>query len=131
MSEENKVMQMQQMQEMKQGMQQMQEQLQLLNHQMQELEQVKDSIIEMKSVEVGDEVLMSLGAGVFGKATVKDNNKIILKVGANVAVEKDLDGAEKLVKRQIEELKNVEVKINEEFANISQQMQFLQMQKEA
>ncbi len=109
----------------------MQQQLQLLEHQLQELDQVKDAISEMKKAENGQEILVPLGAGVFSKANVKDNEKVIMNVGSNVAVSKSLDEAKVLVEKQIEELKNIQEQMNQEFAGISQQMQFLQMAQQA
>ena len=124
---DDQMLQMQQMQEMKQNLQQMQQQLQLLEHQLLELDQVKDTIVEMKKSEKGQEILVPLGAGVFTKATVKDNEKIIMNVGSSVAVDKTLSEAEELVLKQIEELQKIQEQMNKEFAGVSQQMQFLQM----
>jgi len=128
---DDQMLQMQQMQEMKQNLQQMQQQLQLLEHQLLELDQVKDTIVEMKKSEKGQEILVPLGAGVFTKATIKDNEKIIMNVGSSVAVDKTLSEAEELVLKQIEELQKIQEQMNVEFAGVSQQMQFLQMSQQA
>ncbi|HLC22299.1 MAG TPA: prefoldin subunit alpha [Candidatus Nanoarchaeia archaeon] len=120
-------LQQQEMQEVQQTLLHMQQQLQLLAHQLQELEQVKEAIVSMKHTKEGDEILVSLGGGVYTKAKVQVPGTVIMNVGAHVVVEKSTKDAEALVHAQIAELENIQKDMGQEFAHMSQQMQMLQL----
>ncbi|MBI5797575.1 prefoldin subunit alpha [Candidatus Woesearchaeota archaeon] len=120
-----------QLQELQQTIQQIRQQLHMLRQQKQELEQVSEAIAEMKKTKNGHELLIPLGAGVFTKAKVSENKTIILNVGAQIAVEKDISSAEDLIGKQLQELTAIEASMNEELAHVSQQFQFLQMSQAA
>lgn len=116
--------------ELKQVVGQIQQQLQMLEGQLGELETVKYALTEFDKAKKDDEVLVPLGAGIFIKTSVKEQNKVILNVGASTAVEKSVKEAVELVDKQISELKNIEVSMNEELAQMSQQLQFMNLEHE-
>ena len=53
------------------------------------------------------ELLVPLSSGIFVKAALKQNDKIILNVGAGTAVEKSIDETKELVDKQKMELATV------------------------
>jgi len=113
--------------ELQQGLKQVQQQLQLLQQQKLELEQMVDTLQELKKTNTPHEILVPLGAGVFIKTNIKDTKTVILNVGSNIAVEKTVEDALALVEKQGKELGTIEHSMNEELAHMSQQLQFLQM----
>ena len=117
----------QEMQELQQGVQQIQQQLQLLQQQKVELEHLTDSLSELQKNTSGKEVLVPFGAGIFIKAKIEDPSKVILNVGAQVVVEKNIEDTLALVTRQSKELHTIEQSMQEELVHVSQQLQFLQL----
>src|SRR3989338_2449099 len=73
-----------------QQIKQMQKQIQLVEQQVMELSSVKQSLDEIKNIEKGTEVLAPLSSGIFAKAEIKDIDKLLVNVGADVVIEKDL-----------------------------------------
>ncbi len=117
----------QEMQELQKGMQQIQQQLQFLQQQKIELEHLTDSLAELQKNQKGQEVLVPFGAGIFIKAKIEDTSKVILNVGAQVVVEKNIGDTLMLVTRQSKELHTIEQSMQEELVHISQQLQFMQL----
>ena len=116
-----------QMQELQQGLQGLQEQLQLLQRQKNELDHLTDSLTELQKNKNEDTVLVPFGAGIFVQAKIENSEKVILNVGANVVVEKNIADTLALVAKQGKELQTIEQSMQEELAHMSQQLQFLQM----
>ncbi len=75
-----------------------------------------------------NETLFPLGAGVFVKGKLASVDKVIMNVGKQVAVEKEVDGAKKLVDEQIKSLENVFIQMNAEMTDIITQLQVTQME---
>ena len=117
----------QQAQELQKGLQQMQQQLQLLLQQDMELEQLIDALKELQKHPEKKELLVPFGAGISLKAELTDSKKVILNVGANITVEKNIDDTLLLIEKQKKELKIIEQSMQEEFAHVQQQLQFLQI----
>ena len=112
---------------MQQGLQGLQEQLQLLQRQKNELDHLTDSLTELQKNKNEDTVLVPFGAGIFVQAKIENSEKVILNVGANVVVEKNIADTLALVAKQSKELQTIEQSMQEELAHMSQQLQFLQM----
>lgn len=94
---------------------QLKEQIQALNNQMQELQTLKQGLKDLESVEEGSEALIPLNAGVYLRGEVKDKKKVVINVGSNVMVDKDVESAKKMVESQIKELLEVRVNVTNNF----------------
>ena len=90
-----------------QQMQQIKQQLQMLDNQILELNYLKQSVNELKNVKKGIEILAPIGAGIFFKADLKDNENLIVNVGSNITVEKTTEQAVDLINEQIEEIQKI------------------------
>ncbi len=90
-----------------QQIRQLQQQIANLENQAMELEVLEDNLEELKKVKEGTEILVSLGAGIFAKASLKDNKKLIMNVGSNTMVKKEVDEAKKVVTDQIDQMKTL------------------------
>ena len=71
-----------------------------------DLERMKDSLSYISSVSEGQELLVPLGSGVFFKSIKSKDAQIIMSVGSDVCVEKDIPDTVSVVDTQIDELRN-------------------------
>ncbi len=115
------------MKELQQGIEHIQQQLQMLLQQGAELEQLIESLKELKKYSDRKEVLIPFGAGLFLKSEIKDPKHVLLNVGAGVTIEKDIDSTIELVEKQYKELGVIEQSMQEELAHVRQQLQFMQL----
>ncbi len=91
-----------------QHIRQLQRQLQDLENQILEIMYVQQSLDDLKDVKVGKEILVPVSNGIFAKATLKENNELLVNVGANTVVKKDVDSVKKMLEININEIKKLE-----------------------
>lgn len=91
-----------------QHIKQMQAQLEAITHQLIELHSTSNSLEEFKKINAGKEIFVPLSSGIFAKASVKSTSELLVNVGANTVVKKDVDSAKKLIQNQIEEMKKIQ-----------------------
>jgi prefoldin alpha subunit len=72
----------------------LQRRIDLINASLQEIALTTESLDELKNVTEDNEVLMPLGSGVYVRAKIIDMKKVITTIGADVAVDKDITGAQ-------------------------------------
>ncbi|MBS7251118.1 MAG: prefoldin subunit alpha [Candidatus Freyarchaeota archaeon] len=72
----------------------LQRRIDLINASLQEIALTTESLDELKNVTEDNEVLMPLGSGVYVRAKIIDMKKVITTIGAEVAVDKDITGAQ-------------------------------------
>ena len=96
-----------------QHIKQMQAQLEAITHQIMELRSTSSSLDEFKKIDAGKEIFVPLSSGIFAKASVKDTSELLVNVGANTVVKKDVDSAKKLIQNQFvrDRCKSVNIKI--------------------
>lgn len=114
------------MQILTQEIKQLRQQILNLENQTMELESLEDNLDEMKKVRKGAEILVPLGGGIFSKAELKDNEKVVMNVGASVMVKKSLDEAKEVVKNQIAQMKNLIEEIANELEKLAIRAQYVQ-----
>jgi prefoldin alpha subunit len=78
---------------------------------------------QVKKNKPGTEILVPIGGDSFIKATLKDNQNVIVGVGAKVSVEKSPDEAIKTLKERSEELSKTLAKIRESAMKIGGQIE--------
>ncbi|MEM5854784.1 MAG: prefoldin subunit alpha [Candidatus Aenigmatarchaeota archaeon] len=80
-----------------------------------EIEESINGIEELKNK--GDDVLFSLGSQTYIPCKIVEKDKIIVEVGANVAIEKSLEEGKQILQKRKEELSqsiaNIEAAINQ------------------
>ncbi len=111
-----------------QQIKQLQQQIINLENQVIELEVLEDNLDELKKVKEGNEILVSMGAGIFAKAQLKDNKKVIVNVGSSTMVKKEIDEAKKLVTDQVEQMKNLIIEITQELEKAALRIQGTQQE---
>jgi prefoldin alpha subunit len=93
-----------------------------------ELKSLQGNIDELKNIKEGCEILAPIGPGLFTVAEIKNNKKIIVNLGAGIAVAKDAEGSKEIINKQIEGLNNAMAQLQIEATNATIYLQ--QLQKE-
>ena len=92
------------LQMLSQQINQTQKQIGLLAEQMQELTLTNEALNDLKNTNTGTEMLAPMASGIFVKANIADNKEVLLNVGAKTTVKKTIPQAEKLIKKQLEQI---------------------------
>jgi prefoldin alpha subunit len=87
-----------------QQMKQIQKQMQLVESQVGELTTAYNALEELRKTKPGTKILVPISNGIFAKAELKDSQDLIVNVGANVTVDKNVESAKGLVREQIDEM---------------------------
>lgn len=101
-------------QAIEQHVKQLQKQLEVLTNQLMEMTATGRSLEELDKTEPGKEILVPLSSGIFVKGNLKNTSELLVNVGANVVVEKDLISAKKLINGQLEEMKKLHMRLVED-----------------
>jgi len=97
-----------QFQMLQQQIEQASQQLEMLNQQLQELDISLEAVQDLEKTTLNNEVLASIAPGIFVKTNLKENQKLIVNVGANTAAEKTTAEVVKMLGEQKEQFeKNV------------------------
>lgn len=111
-----------------QQIRQIQKQMQELENQIMEIMYVQQSLYDLKDVKVGKEILVPVSSGIFAKATLKENNELLVNVGANTVVKKDVNSVKELLQGNINEIKKLEQHFLQDLQKLS--MQAAEIEKE-
>lgn len=89
---------------LQQQMEQINEHLEQLNQQNAELEISLNAVRELEKTPLHNEILAPLANGIFLKAELKDNTKLVVNVGSDVTVERTISEVVALLQQQQQEL---------------------------
>lgn len=117
-----------QFQVLDQNIKQLQKQLELITHQLIDLTVTSNSLDEFKKIDIGREVFVPLSSGIFAKATIKDASELLVNVGANIAVKKDVMSTKKLIQNQVEEIQKIQKQMIEELEKMTSHAAQIEMQ---
>lgn len=106
---------------MQEQLEKLQEHAEMLKQRNSELELTSESLKEIEKTKANTEILAPLADGIFMKTELKDNQKLILNVGADVIVEKDVPEVLKLIEEQKQSLILKVVEVESIIENIQQQ----------
>lgn len=119
-----------------QHIKQLQKQLQAITQQLMEFESTSMSLEDLQKVPSGKEIFVPLSSGIFTKATINDTSELLVNVGANIIVSKDIASTKKLIANQVEEVRKLQKrmmdeleKMTEKAAKIEEQLQALVSEK--
>ena len=84
------------------------------------------SIESMEGLKESKELLIPLGGGAFVKVEVVNDGKVIVGIGSDVFLEKDIDEVIEDFKKSTDELTNAETMINEQIEKITKFMDKMQ-----
>ncbi|MBI2650012.1 prefoldin subunit alpha [Candidatus Woesearchaeota archaeon] len=111
-----------------QHIKQLQKQLEAVTHQLIELAVTDNSLEEFNKISSGKEIFVPLSSGIFAKASVKDTSELLVNIGANVVVKKDVDSTKKLIQKQMEEIKKIQGQMIRELEKLTSHAAQLEMQ---
>ena len=90
---------------------QLQEQMQTAEQQLIEIMATLQSLDEFSTLKENDEILVPVNNGIFVKANLKKENKLLVNVGSSVVVDKSIDDTKKLIEKQKDEMEGIRGKI--------------------
>ena len=113
---------------LEQHIRQLQKQLEAVMQQLIELTVTSSSLDEFNKIKPGKEIFVPLSSGIFAKAGIKDTSGLLVNVGANVVVQKDVASTKKLIERQMEEIKRIQGQMVDELEKLTSHAAQLEMQ---
>lgn len=113
---------------LEQQLKQVNQQLLGLDNQLLELQRIKDNLDDIANTKKDTEMLVALGGGVFSKAELKDSNKVLMNVGSNIVIEKDIASSKEVVDHQIGQVNEVVKQLEQEFQILAMNSQVLQQE---
>ena len=93
-----------QLQMIQQQAEQIAEYVQKLQMQLQEIDNSLEALQELKNTAINTEILAPVANGIFLKASLQDNQKLVVNVGAEVTVEKTIPEVITLLQEQKEKI---------------------------
>lgn len=87
-----------------QQIEQTSQQLELFTQQHNDLEVSQDALKQLQKVPPNNEILATIAPGIFIKASLKDNQKLIVNIGANITAEKTIPQVIEMLEKQKKEL---------------------------
>ena len=111
-----------------QHIKQLQKQLEVVAHQLLELSATSNTLDEFKKIQEGKAVFVPLSSGIFAKASIAESSELLVNVGANVVVKKDIDSTKKLIQFQIEEIKKIQKRAIEDLEKMVNRAGHLEME---
>src|SRR3989344_6425049 len=91
-----------------QHIRQLHKQLEAVTQQLVEFTVTSSNLDEFKKISAGTDIFAPLSSGIFAKASIKDTSDLLVNIGANVVVKKDIDSTKKLIQNQAEEIKKIQ-----------------------
>ncbi|MBI2666286.1 prefoldin subunit alpha [Candidatus Woesearchaeota archaeon] len=89
---------------LQQQLEQIAQQVQLMRQQYSELDAAKEAVDEIGKSALNKEILAPIAEGLFMKVRLQDNTKVILNVGANASVEKNISDVRNILENQKQEM---------------------------
>ncbi|MCW4036898.1 MAG: prefoldin subunit alpha [Candidatus Bathyarchaeota archaeon] len=104
----------------------LQQRLEVLQSAIADLSVAKKSLGAIKEHETGDPILVPTGGGVYVNANLGDLRKVIVNIGAEVAIEMDLGEAEEDISGRLEDVEKASLSVQQQLQQILAQMQIHQ-----
>ena len=111
-----------------QHIKQLQRQLELVTQQLMELNVTSHSLEDLNKTQSGKEIFVPVSSGIFAKASLKDTSELLVNVGANVVVSKDIESTKKLISDQLEEVKKLHNNLVQELERMTNHAAQLEVQ---
>ena len=93
-----------QLQQLQQQVEQLTEYVERMQGQQKELDASIEALSELQKTKINTEILAPIANGIFLKAELKDNQKLVVNVGAEVTVEKNIPEVLNLLAEQKEKI---------------------------
>ena len=103
---------------LQQQMEQVSKYLEELDGKVHEFMQTRTNLKKMAEMPLS-EAFVSLAPGIFAQAEMKENQKFIVNVGANVLVEKSVPQISEMLDRQIKEISQVQIQMDQNLQSLN------------
>jgi prefoldin alpha subunit len=111
-----------------QQIKQLEKQSTALNNQLMELLSTDQSLDEMDKVNENSEILVPLSTGIYARAQLKHSNSFIVNIGANVAMDKDLNATKGVIQEQVMEIRKLQESLMNELQVHTQKSSSLELE---
>jgi prefoldin alpha subunit len=91
---------------------QIREQSEMVEHQIMEIMSTLESLKEFSEVKDSSEVLVPLNNGIFARARIKKEDKVLVNVGSSIVVDKSIEETRQIIRKQKEEMQEVHAKMS-------------------
>ena len=92
----------------------LQSRLEIVRAAISEVTLAHDTIDGLKKLQDGDSVLVPVGAGSYIRMSVADSKKLVMGIGAGVALEKDTEGSVEDLKSRLQDLEKARTAIQQQ-----------------
>lgn len=99
---------------------QVEKQLQLLEAQVAEISAINAALDELSLVQPGSELLVPVSSGIFVRAELKDNKEVMVNVGGNTVVVKDIPSTKSMLAKQISDIRGVQDELARQHAALAE-----------
>jgi len=96
-------------------LQQMQQQLNLVRQEYSEMHSLQESLSRLSEIKKDDELLISIGRGIFVNASVQNTDDVLVDVGSSVVVKKKINAARKMIEQETSQLKLYAEELEKQF----------------
>ena len=110
---------------LQQHLQQLQEQFSTVRSQISQLNEMRLNLDGLKLVK-NEKTIVPVGVGLFIETNIENVKDILMNVGANVIVRKDTDSTKKILEKQVNDLENIALKMEESLNQGIIQLQAMQ-----
>lgn len=100
----------------------------MLEHQVSELQLCQLSLDELSDVKLDSEMLAAIGPGIFVKAKLQDNKKVLVDVGVKTLCVKSLEEAKATLQQKLDRLMRVRSQLEAEIKALIQSASQLEQQ---
>lgn len=107
---------------------QIQQQLSLLENKLIQLKDLQSNLDDLNKTKEGTEILAPIGAGIFVKSAVKDPKNVLMNIGGDVVVKKDVVHSKKLIEEQVIEIEDILGNLSKELAHFNLKSQSLRQE---
>jgi len=102
------------------------DQLNLIEFKINELINAREFIDNLKNMEEGHEVLLPIGGGIYIRARLADNSKVMMDLGANVIVLDSVDKIRGMVEEDIKKLNDSKNNLEDQLNKIIEESRKIQ-----
>ncbi|MEM4679681.1 MAG: prefoldin subunit alpha [Thermofilaceae archaeon] len=106
----------------------MRKRIELLNASINEVAAARRALEETQNLNEGDELLVPLGAGVFVRVKLANKSSVVVTIGANIMIEKNVDEALKIVGSREQQIRDALQRSMAEYQALLNRLQELEQQ---
>jgi prefoldin alpha subunit len=101
---------------------QFQEALENINNKEAEIAYIKESLTNLSDMKEGDDLLVPINNGIFVKAKLVETEKVLVNVGSDIVVQKDIPSTQTMMDKQLGEIKKYQKGIEADMQDVHDKM---------